>query len=66
MSISKLLLLASVLMVSLNAEDLSCDDKNDVCIEKCEEKENGSEACIKKCEAQNEKCLESEPKPKED
>lgn len=69
MSISKLLktlLLVSMLMVSLNAQEAqeasSCDDAYDVCTEKCEEKENGSESCIKKCDAKYEKCLESKPK----
>ena len=73
MNISKLLkalLLVAVLMVSVNAQEddksASCDDKYDVCVEKCEQKEDGSEKCIKTCDTKYEKCLESEPKPKED
>jgi hypothetical protein len=61
----KTLLMMTFLMLPLNAQD-SCDDKYDVCTEKCEKKEDGSEKCIKECDATYEKCLASEPKTKED
>jgi len=61
----KTLLLMTFLMLPLNAQE-SCDDKYDLCTEKCEKKADGSEQCVKECDAAYEKCLKTEPKTKED
>ena len=66
----KNILLASLLLVSLNAEDTKinseCDDTYNMCTEKCSESENAQEGCFISCDDKYDKCLASTQEPTKD
>lgn len=67
MNISKffkiLLLIATLSVVSLNAQDeqkLSCDESYDICVEKCNNNDSSSDSCYNTCDEKYNKCTEPE------
>ena len=59
--LTKAVLLAVLLLAPLNAEEikesLNCDEKYDLCNEKCEESDNPLASCFKMCDDQYDKCI---------
>ncbi|MDA3908039.1 MAG: hypothetical protein PF437_03045 [Sulfurimonas sp.] len=62
----KTFLVMMLLFSSLNAEEISkeekCDNTYNLCMEKCEALENESAKCFKACDLNYDKCLESSEK----
>ncbi len=61
MSMLKPIVILSLLLTSLAAEEMDaaakCDTSHDACVEKCDKAEDGSSECYETCETAYEKCL---------